>query len=287
MKLIATDMDGTLLNEYGKISEENCTAIKHALNKGVQVVVATGRSYEAAYKPLQEVGLNLPIISLNGANIHDLHENLLQSTPMDPTSCLSIQQACHNENMYFEVFTNKGIFSVSRGHFRDVLVDIMVTAHPTFTKEEIQIAVEQRFQDERVKFTEDYHTLFHDPAIEVYKILAFSLDEAALNRVKQSLRDQNQIAITSSGSINLEFNHVHAQKGIALKFFADSLKINMKDVVAFGDNYNDLSMLLDAGIGIAMENAEEDIKKQCDMVTKKNTEHGVGYAIEKLLSESD
>jgi Cof subfamily protein (haloacid dehalogenase superfamily) len=287
MKLIATDMDGTLLNEYGKISIENCNAIKHALEKGVQVVIATGRSYEAACKPLQEVGLQLPVISLNGANIHDIHQHLLKSIPMDASTCLEIQQACQHENMYFEVFTNKGIYSVSREHFRDVLVDIMATAHPTFTNEELQIAVEQRFQDEKVKFTDDYHTLFHDPTTEVYKFLAFSMDEAALNRVKQALENQDQIAITSSGSINLEFNHVNAQKGIALQYFADLMQIDMKDVAAFGDNYNDLSMLLAAGIGIAMKNGEDEIKEKADIITKKNTEHGVGYGIEKLLSHLD
>src|SRR5690625_428018 len=83
MKLIATDLDGTLLNELGKVSTENAQAIKNALDQGIQVVVATGRAYEAAYLPLQEVGLSLPIICLNGAMTYTENKELLKHIPME------------------------------------------------------------------------------------------------------------------------------------------------------------------------------------------------------------
>ncbi|GGA65843.1 Cof-type HAD-IIB family hydrolase [Ornithinibacillus halotolerans] len=285
MKLIATDMDGTLLNENGKISEENCAAILRAIDHGVHVVIATGRSYEAAMEPLQEVGLVLPIISLNGAMVYNQESELLDNIPMNSNICKEIQAACELENLYFEVYTNKGIVSRSREHFLDVLVDILMTAHPNRTRDEVKAAIEQRFQDEKVTFVNDYHSLFQDPNIDVYKLLAFSMDESSLASVSKKFENNDQVIVTSSGTINLEFNHPEAQKGIAVKKYADSLGIDMKDVVAFGDSYNDLSMLLAAGKGIAMENAVDYIKEQSDAVTKKNIEHGVAVAIEELLKD--
>ncbi|SET58979.1 hypothetical protein SAMN05216389_11615 [Oceanobacillus limi] len=285
MKLIATDLDGTLLNEKGNVSLENAQAIRKALDMGIQVVVATGRSYDAANKPIQEVGLSLPIISLNGANTYTKEKELIRDIPMDRSICKKIQTVCEEENMYFEVFTNKGIFSLSRDDFKQVIMDIMMTAHPTISKEEIELAVEQRFQDEEVQFISNYDELFKDKNINIYKILAFSLDNSTLQKVRETFTDHSSVKITSSGSINLEFNDPQAQKGIALSLFAESQNISMQDVMALGDNYNDLSMLTLAGRGVAMGNAEEGIKQQCDFITKENKQNGVAYAIEEMLKE--
>ncbi|MFD2044823.1 Cof-type HAD-IIB family hydrolase [Ornithinibacillus salinisoli] len=285
MKLIATDLDGTLLNDKGNISIENAQAIRKALKQGVQVVVATGRTYDAANKPLQEVGLSLPIISLNGANTYTEDKKLLRDIPMDRSTCKEIQFFCQKENMYFELFTSKGIFSLSRDDFKTVIMDIMITAHPDISKEELEIAVDQRFQDEDVQFIKDYDELFKDETIQLYKLLAFSLDEELLQKARLQFEADSNVKITSSGSINLEFNDPQAQKGIALSLFAETLQIDMKDVMALGDNYNDLSMLTMAGRGVAMGNADEVIKEQCTHTTKRNSENGVAHAIEEMLAE--
>jgi hydroxymethylpyrimidine pyrophosphatase-like HAD family hydrolase len=107
-----------------------------------------------------------------------------------------------------------------------------------------------------------------------------------LAAVREELSEESGIAITSSGDINLEFNHPEAQKGIALKSFAASLGIEMKDVMALGDNWNDASMLKMAGRGVAMANAEEGIKELCEYSTKSNIEDGVAAAIEEMLQEA-
>ncbi|WP_155670750.1 Cof-type HAD-IIB family hydrolase [Ornithinibacillus caprae] len=285
MKLIATDLDGTLLNERGNVSEENAEAIRKALSQGIQVIVATGRSYDAANQPLQEVGLTLPIISLNGAKTYSQDQTVLRDKPMQLSVCKRIQSICEKEDMYFEVFTNKGIYSISRDDFKQVIIDIMITAHPNISREELHVAVDQRFQDEKVQFTNDFDHLFNDLDLSVYKILAFSLSDEVLQRVRNQFEEDSNVKITSSGSINLEFNDPQAQKGIALSLFAKSMSIDMKDVMALGDNYNDLSMLTLAGRGVAMGNADEAIKKQCDFTTKVNNEHGVAHAIEEMLKE--
>ncbi len=149
----------------------------------------------------------------------------------------------------------------------------------------MKLKQKNRFQDEEVEIIDNFDQLFDREDIDVYKILAFSLDDEVLEQVEQNLKDDASIAITSSGFSNLEFNHPKAQKGIAVKEFAAQLGIEMKDVMAIGDNFNDASMIEMAGYGVAMGNAAEAIKDMADFTTKTNHEDGVAHAIQTLLSK--
>ncbi|AXI10812.1 Cof-type HAD-IIB family hydrolase [Oceanobacillus sp. 143] len=286
MKLIASDLDGTLLNEDGIVSEENAQAIKKAIDQGIKFVVATGRSYEAASKPLQAVGITSPIISLNGAVSYGEDQKIISKVAMDKEVSRQILASCQKRDMYIEFFTNDGMYSGSREYFLQVLVDIMKSANPDISDEEVREKAALRFQSEPVTFINDYEEIFSIDNVEIYKILAFSHDKTKLAAVREELSEESGIAITSSGDINLEFNHPEAQKGIALKSFAASLGIEMKDVMALGDNWNDASMLKMAGRGVAMANAEEGIKELCEYSTKSNIEDGVAAAIEEMLQEA-
>lgn len=284
MKLIASDLDGTLLNERGQVSEKNAAAIQKALDHGVQFVVATGRSWDSASKPLQAAGIVSPLISLNGAAIYDEKATLLHQVTMDRDVAKRVLEVSREAGMYLEFFTNEGIFSVSREYFLEVLVDIMQSANPELTEEEIRSRAHLRFQSEPVTFIEDYDEVFEMENVIIYKILGFSLKPEKLAEVRQTLSQEGNLTITSSGEINLEFNHPDAQKGIALKRLVDQFQISMDDVVAVGDNWNDVSMLQAAGKGVAMGNASEEIKQLADEVTKKNTEDGVAAVIESVLN---
>lgn len=285
MKLIATDLDGTLLNEEGRVSKENAAAIKKAIDFGMKFVVVTGRSYHAANNPLQEVGLSCPIICLNGASTYDSNHINIRNVTMDLTICREILSVCQEADMYIEFFTDQGVFSVSREYFMEVIIDIMKSANPNVSREEIRARAEQRFQDEEVTFIDNYEKVFSIPNIKIYKILSFSLQKEKLSGVHAKLNNKQGIVITSSGDINLEFNHPEAQKGIALEHLLGKMDIQMKDVMALGDNLNDKSMLERAGRPVAMGNAADEIKELCPYHTKKNTEHGVALAIEEMLKE--
>ncbi|MDX8045860.1 Cof-type HAD-IIB family hydrolase [Gracilibacillus sp. S3-1-1] len=285
MKLFATDLDGTLLNEKHSVSPENKQAILRAKEQGIHIVVATGRSYHAAKKPLDEAGLSCPVICLNGAKVHNDAGDILATSPLDIKSCRNIQQTCQDNDMYFEIFTNQGGFSESRDQFIDVMVDIMKTSFPDANIEDVRKRATDRFQEEEITIIEDFEELFAREDLEVYKILAFSLDEQTLNNVYEQLNGNDTIAVTSSGASNLEFNHPNAQKGIALEKYAKQLGIEMKDVMTIGDNFNDLSMLTMAGRGVAMGNAEPEIIEACDYTTKTNKENGVAHAIDEMLQE--
>ncbi|KKE78948.1 Cof-type HAD-IIB family hydrolase [Oceanobacillus caeni] len=285
MKLIASDLDGTLLNEKGEISEDNLQAIKKIEGKGIQFVVATGRSYDAANKPFQSTGLSCPFICLNGANTFDVNGQLIHEVTMEFPVCQKIISVCQKADMYIEVFTNYGIYSLSRENFMEVITHVLQTAHADSKKEDIQQLIEQRFQDENVQFINHFEELLSSQDIKVYKILSFANQQGELNEAYEKLKDEPGTVITSSGPLNLEFNHPKAQKGTALKDLANKLGIQMKDVMALGDNLNDKSMLLQAGRGVAMGNAAEEIKELCTYTTKTNNDNGFAFAINEMLKE--
>lgn len=285
MKLIASDLDGTLLNENSKVSEANVRAIQKAIDKGVKFVVVTGRSYHAANMPLKEVGITCPIITLNGAGIYDIEGNVLRKISMDQAVCEKVYTACHKGEMYTEFFTNKGLFSFGRNTFINRMTSWWKTINPDFTEEEIHQKIELRFQNESVQFIEDYEQMVTIPDLEIYKLLSFAEDEKSHKQVVNELKDETGVVITSSGYLNLEFNHPKAKKGIALKELASNMGIEMKDVMSLGDNLNDKSMLEMAGRGVAMGNADEEILNLCNYTTKTNEEDGVAYAIEEMIRE--
>jgi hypothetical protein len=196
-----------------------------------------------------------------------------------------VYEACLKNDLYFEVFTNKGVFSTSREYFLGVMLDILKSANPNLPEEELRKTAELRFQYEDVEFIESYEEIFSNKDINVYKILGFSVEKPKLDAVHKQLINEKDIAITSSGGINIEFNHVAAQKGTALEVYARGLGIDMADTMALGDNLNDASMLKVAGRSVAMGNATDEIKALCDFTTKKNTENGVAAAIEEMLEE--
>ncbi|WP_428910245.1 Cof-type HAD-IIB family hydrolase [Niallia sp. Krafla_26] len=285
MKLIASDLDGTLLNEKGEVSRGNVEAIKSAEEKGLTFVVATGRSYDSAKRILTKAGISCPIISLNGATAYDIDGNLIRSIPMDKAVCRRIISVCQKAEMYTELFMENIVLSSGKDDFMNVAIQMFKDAMPNSTEEEIWQVVEQRFQDENVQVITNLEKVLSSENHEVFKILGFSLDERKLTEAYNELKNEDGIIITSSGHLNLEFNHPNANKGLALKEYVDNLGIEMKDVMALGDNLNDKTMLQEAGRGVAMGNAATEIIELCKYRTKQNTEDGVAYAIEEMLKE--
>lgn len=285
MKLIASDLDGTLLQEDGTISEANQKAIQTAIDKGIEFIVATGRSYDAASIPLKKAGINCPVISLNGAVSYTKDKQIIRSIPLDKGVAKQITDVCDQEGMYIELFTNKGIFSGSREYFLEVMVDIMTSANPNISEADVREQAESRFQFEPVEFIDNYHEVLDSTEIKVYKILVFATEPQQLSNASEKLRNEEGVVITSSGEINLEFNHPEAQKGLAVEQYVQQKQWTMEDVMSIGDNWNDASMLQMAGRGVAMGNAADEIKALCSYTTTTNREDGVAVAIDEMIKE--
>lgn len=283
IKCIATDMDGTLLNSLQQITPENKQAILKAQSQGVEVVVATGRSYSEALYALDEAGLKCPIICVNGAEVRSIEGDVISATPIDKQMAKSAASKLDEKDVYYEVYTNKGSFTSNGAKAVSIIIDIIVSANPDVNLKAATAAAEQRVNGGRIHVIDNYDLLFNDENYQIYKFLAFSFDSERLDAAKNALVGFTELTISSSGHENLEITHQNAQKGIALEAFVKSKGIDLAETMAIGDNLNDESMLERAGKSVAMGNASYYIKSLCDEITDTNEESGVGKAILDVL----
>lgn len=283
IKCIASDMDGTLLTATQKITDKNIEAIKAAQEKGVEVVIATGRSYFEASFVLEEAGISCPIICANGAEVRATDGKVVSSNPLDKALAKKAAYILIQNNVYFEVYTNQGTYTVDEDRGVSIIVDIFLSGNPEADIDEVTNAAEERFKKGLVHKVNSYDELFNHEEHQIYKLLAFSFEPDFLASAKEDLLQLEGMAVSSSGDENLELTSVDAQKGIALEAFVKEKGISLLETMAIGDNYNDLSMFKRAGRSVAMGNADEIIKAQCDAVTSTNEDSGVAKAIAEVL----
>ncbi|MBH0154919.1 HAD family phosphatase [Fictibacillus sp. 5RED26] len=285
MKLIAIDMDGTLVNRQLKVTKENSETIKEAVNDGHHVVIATGRSYDEAKHTLEDADLHLPLICVNGAEIRSEGWEILSSIPLKFEQYEDIKKILDEEDIYYELYTSKGTFTDDREKAYEVMKDIVLTSNPEATDDDVQKAALRRFRLGLVSVVGDFDKLLSENGIEVYKFLAFSADTAKLQRAFQHLKSVESLAVSASADNNLEITNSEAQKGVAVKRYAELKGISLTDTMAIGDNYNDVSMLEVAGFPVAMGNAVDEVKEMAAFVTKENDASGVSFAIKKFLEQ--
>lgn len=278
MKLIAIDLDGTLLSKDCTISQENAKAVRNVQKQGDVVAISSGRSLHDTKQILQNADIDCPIITGNGA-VAFHSDKIIQNLFLPVQLVSGIMEILEGSEFYYEVYTNEGIFILKDG--RDLLhkeIESMQDFPEEWAKHEIDIQYSQ-------------HGLLHVPHyrdidfthLEVYKLFVLSFDKQKLMKLRDMLRERKDISLTSSGVTKLEIGHPEASKGNALAFMANQLKIPMENTVAIGDNLNDLSMFEVAGMSIAMENAEEEVKKLSTYITKHHDDDGVAYALRKYI----
>lgn len=284
IKCIASDMDGTLLNSKQEVSEKNLEAIQKALNSGVEVVIATGRSYEEAISVLQESGLQLPIICANGAEIRTKEGEVVKAHPLDYKIAKQAADVLNEVGIYYEIYTSEGTYTVDYDKGVEIIIDIFTTANPELSRELVEEEAQHRYEKGLIHIVDSYEPILNGEKT-IYKLLVFHKDHSFLDEVEEKLKQIDHLEVTSSAFGNLELMNTQAQKGIALAEFVEEKGIALQDTMAVGDNYNDLSMFRVVGRSVAMGNANDDIKEQCTHVTLRNDESGVGEAILQALAE--
>ncbi|TMW74107.1 HAD family phosphatase [Alteribacter natronophilus] len=282
MRLIATDMDGTLLDSERGVPEKNAEAIRYAESRGVTVAVATGRDFTEAVAPLKEAGIRLPLICVNGAETRGKDGGILSQVKMERSLYRKAADILREEDVYYEIYTGKGSFTEDPEKGLQIVVDIMMSTGEFDTYDQVMRVAEARFKEGAVTVTDDYDSIL-DSGVTLLKLLAFSRDDKKRTAAQERLKKLGRVAVSASASENLEITHIDATKGRALSQFAQSIQVPLTETAAIGDNFNDISMLQAAGTGIAVENAEEEVKAVSRFVTSKNTEGGVAEAIYRLL----
>ncbi len=276
IRLVASDMDGTLLNRYGKVSLWNTNAIKALEQKNVGFVVCTGRNYEDAYSPLAEAEIHCDIICMNGAAAFNKKGERLRNQPLFQSQVTRILDICRPFSVLFDFMTEAGSCTItSREELKKSFENRVFLS---MCADELSYeTIESRFQF----LTEDS---LLNTGTDIFKISVVHENPVVLEQIRHHLKMEEGISIASSASTNLELTHAMAQKGSALMEYAIKSKIHPREILALGDSENDLSMLgLPIGYTIAMGNASEAVKRSARIITRTNDEDGVALAIESLI----
>lgn len=270
IKLIALDLDGTTLKTKSALSEGNKTCLEEAIERGIHVVVATGRVFTALPESIFKIkGLEY-VITSNGAYITRLKDmkNIYSNYPsgkvMESVRSLLIK----NRDYPIEVFT-RGRAYIDEEVFEDVKEngsDYMDAEYIMRTRTP-------------VPYIYDF-LLENKDEIENINIHFRYLEDRA--EMKKILESYEGITVTSSMSHNLELGGETTSKADAILNLCEILGIGEDKVMAMGDSLNDIAMIKAAGIGVAMGNAEEEVKNAADFVTLTNEEDGVAFAVKKF-----
>ena len=288
IKLIASDMDGTLLNSDHKIPKENIELIKFAQKNGIQFVVATGRAYYEALPALNNENIKCDVISFNGGIIYDKNGNIINITPMKLKDLYYTIEILKSLEISYQLYTKNTIYTNS--------IETDITAYIDLIRANGEEPNEQHLRQEarnrlalghitEVDNIELYLNQENNPAI---KVIGISNDLEKLKHATELLSGNDNISVTSSGANNVEIMDKKATKGEALKIVADIHDINLRNAIAIGDNLNDQAMLDIVEYSIAMKNGNKELKKTAKFITEKtNSEGGVADSVMKLLKEKN
>lgn len=284
IRLIAIDMDGTLLTPDHTLSKVNREAILAAKEQGIEVFIATGRNYGEALDPFTEHDPRLPYICLNGAEVRDVEGNLLAATYLPEAPIYEILNILNTHHIDSQLFIDKIIYTKDIQDQIDTYVQLAEDKGLVPNTEEIRREVEDRVERGIIQIVDSFDPILKEYSKETYKILGTSFNREDLKNARMALEQIPNVVITSSGAGNIEITHKDAQKGIALAKIAESKGISMEEVMVIGDNYNDLSMMERAGYAVAMGNAPQEVQDACGTITETNLHDGAGKAIQTVLN---
>jgi len=259
IKLIVTDVDGTLLDNKSQVTELNKKALLECKSKNIGVVLATGKSISAVLPIIKMLDLDLPQITLNGTVTLDKNQEVISSTKI-------------GEQYFYEVLSaikqkgQKPLIALTDGR---ILYDIYDNIFAVFEK--INEPIYKVDSLEKEAYAHDCVSLSvaikEDDPLDAYLRERFS----------------EKLQLVRSGEYFFDVLSLNASKGNALEFIADMLKISKDEIAVFGDSPNDLSMFGIAGLKIAVKNSYPEVLKRADYITDENYNSGLGKAIYKYI----
>lgn len=270
-KIIALDLDGTLLNSRKELSAENLNALQMAAEAGVEIVPTTGRYYLG----MPEIIRNLPFlhyaITVNGARVEEISTGrAIYQAEIPNDEAISIMAYLDKLPVYYDCYKdNTGWVTRS-----------MQERAAEFAPDErvLRMLIDLRTPVDELK------AFLREQGGGIQKIQIFAKTPALRDAYQQELETAfPAMSMTSAIVNNLEINVKHANKGSALRALAEELQIPIEQTMAFGDGTNDLSMLQVAGCGIAMKNGAEIVRQAADVVTDSCDDDGVAHGIAAYL----
>lgn len=284
IKIIAADMDGTLLNSKHTMSDYTYKTILEAQNKGFRFMIATGRDYPGALGALGSMSLDCDFVTGSGAEIRSDTGELLQTITMNPDCFQEIYDCCEKMGGAIRFCANGTDYLIGEP---ETIEERLIAESRVFlgegTDEEIRNMELFQQMKRRVRCIRSMEEVIRQN-IPVYKVFIAAADGETAERMREEMKKIPGLAVASSFYNNVELTDEKAQKGIAIQTYIESLGYKKEEVMVLGDSLNDLSMFT-AGFGaaVAMANAEPVIQEAAGFITRSNDEDGAAYAIRLLM----
>ena len=286
-KLVAVDLDGTLLNQYGDVTENTKRVIKNVMRKGTQVVLASGRSIDSIQNISNEIGASRYIVAGNGAVLYDIEEqkNLYENyIPIEKAK--KIIDICEENSIFYNIYTNKKI--VTKNLRYNVLY---------YYKENLKKADRKKTNIDIVDSIQDYVKNMRDE--NIMKIFICDETASVFNSIMKKFEEVPNVEtldvshmsrkVIKNGTLEFPIEYYYTEismknvdKWNAIEFLINKMGINKDAVIAIGDNMNDKKMIEEAGLGITMEGSTPAVADIANYVTADNNNEGVAKALEKF-----
>lgn len=275
VRLIVTDLDGTLLDDEKHIPNENVLALREAMENGIHVSIATGRNFHSAKAYVQELGLDVPVVFQNGAFIYQWMGNkIIYQTSLQK----EIAERVINEARKF------GLFYILYGDFldeKDMYVDMDYSGN---------FSTYLRQNSWRLNVVEDV-TKHLSKEKGLAEVALVGNEELILTTLENSLDGfKDKTSIVKNNVVGNEtFYEVfgpNSSKEHAMKFLFEYFKVKPEETMYLGDSYNDIGLLKMVGYPVVMQNAHKDVQMYAKYITKSNNEGGVAYAVKKWALEN-
>ena len=270
IRLVALDLDGTLLDSHKELPPRNRRALETCIEKGIYIVPCTGRTAIGIPEAVRSIPGIRYAITVNGGLIEDMQENkVLDQKLMDKETALNIIDQVKDYHVMYDAYI-EGV-GISEERFYNHLDDYKIT-------EEIQKLVKKtrRPVPSIIEYVKQWEG-------KIDKVNLFFADLELREEIRALLKKRSDVLVSSSLYNNLEINALGAAKGDALLRLASILGLSREETMACGDGENDYSMIQMAGTGVVMENGDPSVKAIADYITASNDESGVAQAIEKLV----
>lgn len=287
-KLVAVDLDGTMLNSYGMVTEKTKNAIKSSIEKGIDVIIASGRPIDSIKTIAKEINSEKYFIAGNGALIYDIQKDeIIYEKSIKKEKTLEIIKICEENSISYNVYTEKNILATALKY------NVLYYHKENLKKEESKKThiniIENMY--EYVKKLENERFL---------KITVCDENKSIFNSIMKKLKQVEDIEIlevshmsrkmikqgTEDVAIEYYYTEISCKdvdKWDALEYLIKKLDINPSEVVSIGDNLNDKKMIENSGMGIAMNGCTPIVAEIANYITDGNDEDGVGKAIEKII----
>lgn len=289
-KLVAIDLDGTMLNSYGEVTENTKKIIKQAIDKGINIVIASGRPIDSIKTIAEEINAKKYFISGNGALIYDMQKDeIIYDKFMKKEKVLEIIKICEENSISYNVYTDKTILATTLKY------NVLYYYKENLKKEEnkkTNISIVQNMyeyvknmkEEKILKMTicDDNQSIFNSI---IKKIGA--IDEIEVLDVSHMSR---KVIKQGTEYIPIEYYYTeisseNVDKWNAIEYLIEKLNIKRDEIIAIGDNINDKKMIENAGLGIAMKGSTPVVTEIADEITDTNNDDGVAKVIQKFCLE--